>query len=189
MIFLDTKFVENVVIKLVPVLFENYEDGMGDFAYLGGDAGRGKLESSLAQPRQTFYGEYLYPTISDKTAAMVWSIIKNHPFVDGNKRAALTAANLFLLMNDRLLLATQDDSVSFCRRIADGAYAINQEEVSSWLEARIVSYSDPDFHERTEAFMRENVEEERDDLVAAMRFFEQSQQHIIDSGILNGTSQ
>ncbi len=55
----------------------------------GGSAGirdRGGLESALAQPRMTFGGQDLYPTIAEKAAALGFSLILNHPFVDGNKR-------------------------------------------------------------------------------------------------------
>ena len=47
------------------------------------------LESALAQPRMTFGGEDLYPTLVDKAAALGFSIIMNHPFVDGNKRQVM----------------------------------------------------------------------------------------------------
>ena len=46
----------------------------------------GALESALAQPQMTFDGVDLYPTLVDKTAALGFSLINNHPFVDGNKR-------------------------------------------------------------------------------------------------------
>ena len=57
----------------------------------GGTAGlqsAGSLESALAQPRMTFGGTNLYPTLVEKAAALGLSLIKNHPFVDGNKRTA-----------------------------------------------------------------------------------------------------
>jgi len=49
------------------------------------------LESALAQPRQTFSGIDLYPTLVEKAAALGFSLIKNHPFVDGNKRVGHAA--------------------------------------------------------------------------------------------------
>ncbi|MFZ1396315.1 MAG: Fic family protein, partial [Candidatus Promineifilaceae bacterium] len=58
-------------------------------AQSGGSAGIraiGGLESALAQPRMTFDGQELYPTLAEKAAALGFSIIQNHPFVDGNKR-------------------------------------------------------------------------------------------------------
>lgn len=184
MFFIDIKFMEDVVIELVPVLFKNYEDGVGDFAYLGGDQGRAKLESALAQPRQTFGGEYLYETTEDKAAAMIWSITKNHPFVNGNKRAALTSANLFLLMNGYALLATQNDALKLCLRVAGHGDDITQEEVSSALATKTVAYSDPDFKERTTAFIVEKSESERNDIVAVRKFLADGLQRVVDSGIL-----
>lgn len=168
--FLDIKIVENTVTKLVPVLFENYEAGLGDFAYLGADQGRAKLESALAQPQQTFGGVYLYETIADKAAALLWSITKNHPFVDGNKRAALTTVNLFLIMNGWVLLASQNDAVKFCRRVAGHGTPVEQDEVAAWLAQRIVSLIDPAFDQRYDAFLEESYSNAKDDLIAGFKF-------------------
>ena len=49
------------------------------------------LESALAQPRMTFGGKELYPSIVEKASALAFSIIQNHPFVDGNKRTSHAA--------------------------------------------------------------------------------------------------
>lgn len=151
--FPDVHFVEDVVTKLAPILFNEYEGGSGDFAYLGAEQGRAKMESALAQPRQTFYGEFLYPTMADKAAALLWSITKNHPFVDGNKRAALTTVNLFLLINGHVLLSTQKDALTICLRIAGGEEPIEQDEVSAWINSRIVSDLDEDAIERVTTFV------------------------------------
>ena len=59
----------------------------------------GSLESAVAQPRMTFNGEELYPTIVDKASALGYLIIQNHPFVDGNKRAGHAALETFLVLN------------------------------------------------------------------------------------------
>jgi death-on-curing protein len=58
----------------------------------------GALESSIAQPRMTFGGEDLYPTIIDKASALGFSIVMNHPFLDGNKRTGHAAMEIFLIM-------------------------------------------------------------------------------------------
>lgn len=152
MYFPDTQFVDRVVTKLAPILFTEYEDGVADFAYLGGHQGSAKLESALAQPRQTFAGEFLYPTMADKAAALAWSIAKNHPFVDGNKRAALITANLFLLANKHVLLATHSDALTICIRIAGGDGSIELADVSQWFAERIVSIDD-NIAERVNEFL------------------------------------
>lgn len=68
----------------------------------GGSAGIsniGGLESAIAQPRMTFGGEELYPTIVEKASALGFSLIKNHPFIDGNKRIGHAAMEVFLVLN------------------------------------------------------------------------------------------
>jgi death-on-curing protein len=57
------------------------------------------LESALAQPRQTFGGTELYPTLVEKATALGFSLIMNHPFVDGNKRVGHAAMEVFLVLN------------------------------------------------------------------------------------------
>ena len=69
----------------------------------GGSLGirdRGLLESALSQPQATFGSQQLHKDIYEKAAAYFFHIIKNHPFVDGNKRTACTSTIIFLIMND-----------------------------------------------------------------------------------------
>lgn len=68
----------------------------------GGSKGlrdRGSLESAIARPQMTFGGEDLYPEIADKAAALMHSLVMNHPFIDGNKRVGAHAAIAFLIAN------------------------------------------------------------------------------------------
>ena len=60
---------------------------------------KGALESAVARPQMTFGGEDLYPDVPAKAAALMHSLVMNHPFVDGNKRVGAHAAVLFLLVN------------------------------------------------------------------------------------------
>lgn len=82
----------NEVIELHRILIQQF-GGANGLRDLGG------LESANAQPRMTFSGEELYPTILEKAAAICYSIVKNHPFVDGNKRAGHAAMEIFLVLN------------------------------------------------------------------------------------------
>ncbi len=59
----------------------------------------GALESALAMPESGFGGEYLHHSLFDKAAAYLFHIVKNHPFVDGNKRTGFGCANIFLRLN------------------------------------------------------------------------------------------
>lgn len=57
------------------------------------------LESALAQPQMTFEGQDLYPTLAEKAAAICFSIVRNHPFIDGNKRMGYAVIEIVLLMD------------------------------------------------------------------------------------------
>lgn len=78
----------------------------------------GMLESALARPLQKeAYGE---PDLFDLAAAYLFGIAKNHPFVDGNKRTALAAADLFLVFNGWTLEADDNDLIQFVLMVAAG---------------------------------------------------------------------
>jgi death-on-curing protein len=79
----------------------------------------GLLESAAARPRATFAGEDLYPDLFSKTAALMDSLIHNHPFVDGNKRTGITAAALFLVRNGYRLTTSNPELEAFTRRVAE----------------------------------------------------------------------
>lgn len=67
------------------------------------------LESALAQPRQSFGGQDLYPDLPTKAAALCFSLVLNHPFVDGNKRIGHAAMETFLMVNGHELRAPVDE--------------------------------------------------------------------------------
>ena len=67
------------------------------------------LESSLGSPRQTFGGKLLYPTLEKQASILFYSLIKNHPFENGNKRIAVMALLTFLSLNNKWLLIHPDD--------------------------------------------------------------------------------
>lgn len=112
---------------------------MPTFQFLGGDHGRGLLESALAQPQQAFGGRYLYRTIFDKGATLFQSLDRNHPFLDGNKRLALTALNVFLTLNSYLFYAPRDEAVNFTLRLASSARVLPQVEVSRWIKRNSIN--------------------------------------------------
>lgn len=105
----------------------------------GGMAGlrdRGALESALAQPRLTFSGEELYPTIVEKASALGFSLISNHPFVDGNKRVGHAAMEAFLILNGSEIEATVDEQEELVLELASGQRP--REELTAWLRRHIV---------------------------------------------------
>lgn len=89
----------------------------------GGESGlrdRGLLESATYAPQQTFDGEFLYPTIYAMAAALWHGLVKNHPFIDGNKRAGALATDVFLLVNGIEMLFDSDEIADLTLGIAEG---------------------------------------------------------------------
>jgi death-on-curing protein len=78
----------------------------------------GRLESSVQRPQTTVGGVDAYPTIHEKAAALLNSIVRNHPFFDGNKRTALAAVVVFYRLNGYMLDLEQGDAVNLLLNIA-----------------------------------------------------------------------
>lgn len=94
------------------------------FGGLSGIREKGLLESSLAMPMMAVFGEELYKSIYDKAACYLFSIVKNHPFLDGNKRTASSVALVFLRINGETPRYNIDNFVEFVVRIAEGHFDI-----------------------------------------------------------------
>lgn len=94
--FITLDLVEQIFAETVVAFFRNYPDPVPNYQYLDGERGRGQLESALAEPRQTFGGQYLHRSVYDKAAVLWRSVTLNHPFVDGNKRMGFICRLTFL---------------------------------------------------------------------------------------------
>ena len=95
------------------------------------------LESALAQPQMTFGGAELYPTLVDKAAALGYALIKNHPFLDGNKRTGHAAMEVFLVLNGYEIRAAVDEQEHIILQVA--ASEIDREEFTTWLRTHVVA--------------------------------------------------
>lgn len=91
------------------------------------------LESALARPFQTFDGKELYPSVLEKAASFIESILINHPFIDVNKRTGYTLLRLFLIQNGIDIIASQDNKYEFVIDIASGT--LKYERIVFWLTA------------------------------------------------------
>ena len=98
----------------------------------------GLLESALAQPRQTFGGADLYPTLTEKAAAVGFSLINNHPFVDGNKRIGHAVVEAMLMLNGFELAAGVDESEAEILAVAAGQRS--REQFHAWIESKMVAF-------------------------------------------------
>ncbi len=92
------------------------------------------LESALNSPFQTFDSKELYPEILDKAAQLSYSIIKNHPFLDGNKRIGTHIMLVFLALNNTRLTYTQKELIDFGLKVADSS--LSKGEIKNWIEKR-----------------------------------------------------
>jgi death on curing protein len=96
----------------------------------------GLLESALAAPRSTFGREYLHGSLPEMAAAYLFHLVRNHPFVDGNKRAGLAAAIAFLGLNGLWLEAHPHDLAAIVLGVAAGQ--VSKSEVAEFIRGHLV---------------------------------------------------
>jgi len=104
----------------------------------GGSAGlrdRSGLEAAVARPAMTFDGEDLYPDLATKAAALMHSLVLNHPFMDGNKRVGVHAAEFFIERNGHALEADDGELERMTLAVAEGRVAI--EALTIWFRQRL----------------------------------------------------
>ncbi len=97
----------------------------------------GALESALAQPKMTFDRKELYSTLEEKAAALAFSLSSNHPFVDGNKRVAHAAMEVFLFLNGHEISAPVDEQEKLFSKLANGK--LTRRELSEWLKKKMIT--------------------------------------------------
>jgi death-on-curing protein len=102
---------------------------------LGGVRDLGGLESALAQPQMTFGGQDLYPGLAEKAAALGFSLVCNHPFVDGNKRVGHAAMETFLVLNGWELAAGVDEQEQVILQLAAGG--LKREAFTAWVQVHL----------------------------------------------------
>jgi len=91
-----------------------------EFGGTDGLRSKDQLESALARPYATFDGEELYPSVADKAATLLESILINHPFVDGNKRTGYALMRLMLLENGLDIFASEAEKYKLVVAVAAG---------------------------------------------------------------------
>lgn len=117
-------------------VFLDLEDALNQVTYLGFHIRDiGLLESCLARPRTTLFGDAAYPAIEDKAAALLHSVATIHPLSDGSKRTSWALLVTFLAVNNREVIAEPDEAFEFVIAVATDSLEIP--EMSSWLRKRI----------------------------------------------------
>ena len=97
----------------------------------------GLLQSAVSRSKATFEGKDLYPDVFRKAAALMESLARNHPFIDGNKRTAITATAVFLGMNGYRLDTTQKELEKFTLSVAVGR--VQFDDIAAWFNKWIAS--------------------------------------------------
>ena len=98
----------------------------------------GALASVVEQPRMTFGGKDLYPTVAEKAAILSFALATNHPFVDGNKRTAHAAMEVFLVLNGYEIEASVDEQERVFLSLAAGE--VEREEFTDWVKAHLAGH-------------------------------------------------
>jgi len=89
------------------------------------------LDASINSPFHTFDGQYLYPTIQAMAAHLAFSLIKNHPFLDGNKRIGILSMLVFMDINGIPVDCTDDELITLGLGLADSS--IVEPELIEWI--------------------------------------------------------
>ena len=128
--YIDFNLMEKMCHPIAVALFDSKSEPMTRF----NDHERSLLESALNNPRQTFSGKDLYPTISKKAAVLYYSMIKNHPFKNGNKRTATAALLVFLFVNSYRIVGNRKDVEDYLVNLAkEVANSIGSQDRDLWL--------------------------------------------------------
>lgn len=116
------------VVRIHEILIDN-------FGGIKGIRDHGLLESAISRPFQTFDRKDLYSNPVEKSAALIESIIINHPFVDGNKRIGYVLMRLLLFEFGFDIIATEEEKYDFVINIAKGKY--HHTEIIEWIIDKI----------------------------------------------------
>lgn len=100
----------------------------------------GLLDSALAQPKASFFGELLHPTIPEQAAAYLYHLSRNHAFLDGNKRTAFAVMQTFLQLNGYSLELSEDEKYNVVMQVAQGQ--MSKEDLAAYLKQHLVKKAD-----------------------------------------------
>jgi death-on-curing protein len=113
-----------------------HEESLAEFGGARGLRDEGLLESALTRP-QNIHAYNRASTVAELAGTYGFGIAKNHPFVDGNKRAAFLSIGLFLSINGYTLTADQTDAITVVMGVASGE--IDETELAGWLAANVAA--------------------------------------------------
>lgn len=112
-----------------------HEELIKIFGGLHGIRDENLLDSALFAPFQTFDRQYLYPSIIEKAARLGYGIVKNHPFLDGNKRTGTHAMLMFLAINNFNVEYMDEELINIIYSVADNS--LSYADFVNWLSSHI----------------------------------------------------
>ena len=119
-------------------VFLDLEDAIEQLRYLGFHArDLGLLESCLARPKTSLFGEDAYPALSLKAAALMHSVVTSQPLIDGNKRTAWALMITFMLLNGFEIVAETDDAFDFVLAVA--TQNLDLQGIAEWIDMHAVA--------------------------------------------------
>jgi death-on-curing protein len=136
--YLDLGLMELMCHRLAVDLFDLTEDPITPFT----QHDQALLESALDLPRAAFQGKDMYPTLAAKAAVLWYTLNKNHPFGNGNKRISAASLLVFLYMNNHWLDVGKTELVNRSLQIAKSAASEREEllaELESWIAAHTIT--------------------------------------------------
>lgn len=131
--YLDIELMEKMCHRLAVAIFDTEEDPITQFK----DHEFPLLDSALKLPKQTFDQKELYPTLETKTAILYYTLNKNHPFRNGNKRIATASLLVFLYINNHWLNVPRDELLKKTLFIAQSNPADKEKiiiELNIWIK-------------------------------------------------------
>ena len=113
-------------------VFEIHREMIAQYGGSDGIRDKGLLESAVATPQASFGGDYVHSNIFEMAAAYLFHIVKNHPFIDGNKRAGAMAAFVFLKLNKLTLVADENQFERVVLSVAENK--IEKREIAEFFK-------------------------------------------------------
>ena len=121
-----------IIFLSLPEITRLHLDQIATFGGTKGIRDLNSLKSALSTPKATYDGQFLHPTIYEMASAYLFHIVKNHPFIDGNKRAGTMAMLVFLAINNYNFNAPNKDLLETVLQVAQGK--VSKSELSIFIK-------------------------------------------------------
>lgn len=126
---------DEIIFLMMEAVMDIHRKQLEVFGGQDGFLDRGVVESAIAQPRQTMFGEYLHQDIAHMAAAYLFHLATTQGFLDGNKRTALVCAETFLKLNGYTVDVSNTEMYELTLRVANNQ--TDKEQLAQWIRERM----------------------------------------------------